>query len=628
MGIIDKIKSRFKKEAPEEKRPPKEIPESKLKGIKIYAPDVEMDEQNRKKFYVSVYDKDNKLITDENILIGINNVFYKKLPEENGAASLSINLKPKEYIISAKYPDEDDYAPEVYSNVVVFKNNETENNVNFTETTKLYAPSMKIYKNEEPNYTVRLTDKDENPIAGEEVTITIGETERVEKTDENGFISFFEKYEIGTYPIKAEFKGNEEHDPVIKEGELEVLERIIDRDVMIEVKNLVMEFKVSKDKIDTLKEYIIRTLKRNKTEKQKIRVLDDISFNVYKGERLGILGFNGAGKSTLLKIITGIYEPTSGEINTYGKIAPLLELGAGFDKNYTGENNIYLNGAFLSMTEDFIDEKYDEIVEYSELGEFIKYPVKNYSSGMRSKLGFSIATLIDPDILIVDEILSVGDIKFRKKSAAKIKSLMEDGATVLLVTHSIKQVKDICDRCIWLEDGKIVMEGNAKDVCNAYKKSARTTKNKKKKKKNKKKTKAKAKSKEKTEEKIATEAKKTIEKQAEKIATEAKKTIEKQAEKIATEAKKAIDIQTEEEIATEAKKAIDIQTEEIINKAKKTIERKSEEIIIEAKKQTEEKIATEDETDALKNTVPIKDLEAANKLRNKEIQGRILNKNR
>ena len=145
-------------------------------------------------------------------------------------------------------------------------------------------------------------------------------------------------------------------------------------EVVIEVKDLVMEFKVSKDKIDTLKEYVIRTIKRNKKEKQKIRILDGVSFNVHKGERIGILGFNGAGKSTLLRIIAGIYEPTEGSIKIKGKLAPLLELSAGFDKNYTGKNNVYLNGAFLSMDEEFIKEKYDEIVEFSELGEFINYP--------------------------------------------------------------------------------------------------------------------------------------------------------------------------------------------------------------------------------------------------------------
>ena len=242
----------------------------------------------------------------------------------------------------------------------------------------------------------------------------------------------------------------------------------LDDNVAINVDHLTMEFKITKDKIDTLKEYVIRTLKRDKKEKEKVRVLNDISFKVYKGDKVGILGFNGAGKSTLLKILAGIYEPTSGKIEINGKVAPLLELSAGFDKNYTGKNNIYLNGAFLSMDKNFLDEKYDEIVEFSELGEYIDYPVKNYSSGMRAKLGFSIATLIEPDILIVDEILSVGDIKFRKKSSDKINELMAEGVTVLLVSHSIKQIRKICDKCIWIDNGKIVMEGEAEEICDAY----------------------------------------------------------------------------------------------------------------------------------------------------------------
>lgn len=251
--------------------------------------------------------------------------------------------------------------------------------------------------------------------------------------------------------------------------------------VAVKVEHVSMEFKITKDKIDTLKEYVIRTIKRNKKEKEKIRVLDDISFEVYKGDKLGILGFNGAGKSTLLKILAGIYEPTYGKITINGKVAPLLELSAGFDKNYTGKNNIYLNGAFLSMDKEFLDEKFDEIVEFSELGEFINYPVKNYSSGMRAKLGFSIATLIQPDILIVDEILSVGDIKFRKKSSEKINELMAEGVTVLLVSHSIGQIRKICDKCIWIDNGKIVMEGPADEVCDAYVANAEGKKKKKKK---------------------------------------------------------------------------------------------------------------------------------------------------
>lgn len=253
-----------------------------------------------------------------------------------------------------------------------------------------------------------------------------------------------------------------------RKNEVPVLPADENGEVVIEVKDLVMEFKVSKDKIDTLKEYVIRTIKRNKKEKQKIRVLDGISFKVYKGERVGILGFNGAGKSTLLKIISGIYEPTEGSIAIKGKLAPLLELSAGFDKNYTGKNNIYLNGAFLSMDEDFINEKYDEIVEFSELGEFINYPVKNYSKGMKSKLGFSIATAVNPDILIIDEILAVGDIKFKQKSSAKLKKMMRDGATVLFVSHALMDIKEICDRCIWIENGKVVMEGDTDKVIDAY----------------------------------------------------------------------------------------------------------------------------------------------------------------
>ena len=242
----------------------------------------------------------------------------------------------------------------------------------------------------------------------------------------------------------------------------------LEDNVAVRVEHVSMEFKISKDKIDTLKEYVIRTIKRNKKEKEKIRILNDISFDVQKGDKLGILGFNGAGKSTLLKILAGIYEPTHGKITINGKVAPLLELSAGFDKNYTGKNNIYLNGAFLSMDKDFLDEKFDEIVEFSELGDFINYPVKNYSSGMRAKLGFSIATLIEPDILIVDEILSVGDIKFRKKSSEKINELMSEGVTVLLVSHSINQIRKICNKCIWIENGQIVMEGPSDEVCDAY----------------------------------------------------------------------------------------------------------------------------------------------------------------
>ena len=332
---------------------------------------------------------------------------------------------------------------------------------------------MSIYSKDEPYYSARLLDSEGNPLSGETITFNFNEETFEKTTDEKGFASIELSLNEGTYTIETIFKSNDNTKSISKTSKIDVKTRNIDRKVMIEVKHLAMEFKVSKDKIDTLKEYIIRTIKRNKKEAEKIRILDDISFNIYQGERVGILGFNGAGKSTLLRIIAGIYEPSEGEIKIHGKIAPLLELSAGFDKNYTGKNNIFLNGALLSMEEDFIREKYDEIVAFSELGEHINYPVKNYSKGMGAKLGFSIATLINPEILIIDEILAVGDIKFRKKSSEKIKSMMKDGVTVLLVSHSINQIKNICDRCIWIENGQVYMEGPAKKVCDAYVKSAK-----------------------------------------------------------------------------------------------------------------------------------------------------------
>ena len=243
-------------------------------------------------------------------------------------------------------------------------------------------------------------------------------------------------------------------------------------EIAIKVENLTMEYKIVKEKIDTIKEFVIRSIKRNKPSSKKFVALKNISFEIPKGERVGIIGFNGAGKSTLLKVLSGVYYPTEGSITTNGKIAPLLELGAGFDSNYSGKANIFLNGAFLGFSEDFLKEKYDEIVEFSELGESINYPVKNYSSGMRAKLGFSIATLVNPDILIIDEILSVGDIKFQKKSAEKLRSLIDSGITVLLVSHSVAQIRDICNTAIWMDKGEIVMIGEVNEVCDAYVKAA------------------------------------------------------------------------------------------------------------------------------------------------------------
>ncbi len=239
---------------------------------------------------------------------------------------------------------------------------------------------------------------------------------------------------------------------------------------VIQVNDVGMEFNLSQEKIDNLKEYFIKLLKRELLF-QEFWALKNVSFEVKKGDRVGIIGLNGAGKSTLLKIISGVMKPTEGTVNIKGKVVPLLELGAGFDSNYTGRENIFLNGAMLGYTKEFLEKKFDEIVEFSEIGEFIDVPLKNYSSGMKARLGFSVATMVEPEILVLDEVLSVGDAKFRKKSYDKITSLFDNGITVLFVSHSINQVKNLCNKVIWLEKGRIVMQGDTEEVCAAYAKS-------------------------------------------------------------------------------------------------------------------------------------------------------------
>lgn len=246
------------------------------------------------------------------------------------------------------------------------------------------------------------------------------------------------------------------------------LESVDDDNIAIELKNVNLSFTIGSDKIDNLKEYVIRTIKRTKEKKTIFKATDDVSFKIYKGEKVGLIGFNGAGKSTLLKIISGVYTPDDGEVIVNGKIAPLLSLGAGFDKNYTGRENIFLNGAILGYNEEFLNSKYDEILEFSELGQFINLPVKNYSSGMLSKLGFSIATIVEPDILILDEVLGVGDVNFKRKSREKLNSLIESNITVLLVSHTISEIRNICEKAIWLENGKIREIGEVNDICDKY----------------------------------------------------------------------------------------------------------------------------------------------------------------
>ena len=198
--------------------------------------------------------------------------------------------------------------------------------------------------------------------------------------------------------------------------------------------------------------------------------LDNVSFKVPKGRIVGFIGENGAGKSTLLKIIAGVYKPTSGKVTRHGHIAPMIELGAGFDSNYTGRENIFLYGSVLGLSRSFLEEKYDEILEFSELGDFIDVPIKNYSSGMKARLGFSIATVVEPEILILDEVLSVGDAKFRKKCEKKMQGMFDHGVTVLFVSHSLEQVKRLCNKAILLDHGELIAKGDIEDVATIYQK--------------------------------------------------------------------------------------------------------------------------------------------------------------
>lgn len=480
MGLGDKIKNIFKKgentlettEVPILKTP------WKYPNMTLIAPSKTVYEKTENYFFIDAYDEHNEPIAGETIRFKISGKEYEVITDEKGIGRWLIDLPSKRHNVKIEFPT-GDYAPVIETELRVKKGSPKKKtsqilNERSERYTSLQVPKMKMFINNEGQYYAKLRDKIYQPIAGEVVDFTINNRTFSVTTDEMGFARFdIKDIKSGSYEVLVEYKGSSKYDPCKSKSELMMVVRDIDKEVIIDVDHLTMEFKVTKDKIDTLKEFVIRTIKRNKEEHEKIRVLDDISFKVYKGDKLGILGFNGAGKSTLLKIMSGIYEPTSGTITTKGKVAPLLELGAGFDKNYTGKNNIYLNGSLLSIDEKTLESKYDEIVEFSELGEFINYPIKNYSSGMRTKLGFSIATLINPDILIIDEILSVGDIKFKKKSARKINSMMQEGVTVLLVSHSISQIRKICDRCIWLENGHIKMEGDAEEICDAYVKGAK-----------------------------------------------------------------------------------------------------------------------------------------------------------
>ncbi len=236
---------------------------------------------------------------------------------------------------------------------------------------------------------------------------------------------------------------------------------------MIKAENVTVCYRMANDKIKSIKEYLVALLKR-KLQYEEFYALNDVSFEIKKGEVVGIVGNNGAGKSTLLKVISGILKPTKGKVTLQGNVVPMLELGSGFDFDLTGRENIFLNGAILGYSEEYLKEKYDEIVEFSELGDFINIPVRNYSSGMVMRLAFSIASIVNPDILIVDEILAVGDVAFQEKSYNRMMELMSHGTTVLLVSHSIEQVRARCDRVIWLDHGNIVAVGDTQEICDRY----------------------------------------------------------------------------------------------------------------------------------------------------------------
>ena len=237
----------------------------------------------------------------------------------------------------------------------------------------------------------------------------------------------------------------------------------------VELRDIEMHLNMSKEKLQSLKEYLLKFLKRELAYEDFI-ALNGVSLNIEKGDVFGIVGLNGSGKSTLLKIISGILTPTKGTVVTHGVIAPLIELGAGFDLELTARENIYLNGSVLGFSKKYMDEHFDSIVEFSEMQDFLDTPMKNYSSGMIARIGFAIATMTVPDILIVDEILAVGDFKFQEKCEARINEMMNNGhTTVIVVSHSMGQIERLCRHCAWLEHGNLKMVGDTETVCTAYK---------------------------------------------------------------------------------------------------------------------------------------------------------------
>lgn len=240
-----------------------------------------------------------------------------------------------------------------------------------------------------------------------------------------------------------------------------------EKEVVINVDNVTIRFNLASEKVDNLKEYFVKLVKKELLF-QEFLAVKNLSFQVKKGEAWGIVGSNGSGKSTILKAICGILKPYQGRVTVSGKISPLLELGAGFDASLTARENIYLNGTILGHSMDYIKEHFEEIVDFSELKDFLDVPVKNFSSGMRARLGFAVATAVHPDILVVDEVLAVGDYAFQQKCMNRMDSMLDAGTTLLFVSHSIDQVKKLCDHAVWLNKGEVKGVGEAAMVCEDY----------------------------------------------------------------------------------------------------------------------------------------------------------------
>lgn len=241
----------------------------------------------------------------------------------------------------------------------------------------------------------------------------------------------------------------------------------MDNKPMVEVNGLGIRFNLAKERVDSLKEYFLKFTK-GALHFEEFWALRNVSLTIEKGDFYGLVGINGSGKSTLLKTVAGVFKPTEGSVKVNGTIAPLIELGAGFDMDLTARENIFLNGAVLGFSKDHMMEKFDDIVNFSELHDFLDVPLKNYSSGMVARIAFAIATATKPDILIADEILAVGDYAFQEKCEQRMKELLDGGTTVIFVSHSIDQVKRMCNKATWLEKGKVIMTGDAETVCDAY----------------------------------------------------------------------------------------------------------------------------------------------------------------